>query len=154
MQVQTNSPLMTRYDKDPGRWRPFKYGCVVDVPVLETEAGENTILIMNQPFMMDRISFSVVGNTHDYQGTGLADDGQYFVEWREEQSVYQNAPILAKTAFGTEEFPLYLSAPVAFAGNKTLYFRLSSSYTRVLNPVAEYFKVQVVCHGISDWGTL
>lgn len=151
--LQTTNPLLGRYDKDPGRWRPYKYGCVIEVPVTMDESGENTIQIMNQPFIMDRVAHAIVGDTHDPDATGLAQDGQYYIEWHEEMSEYQNEPLLARPAYGTHEFPLYLSAPVAFAGNKTLTFRVTNAYTRILTPEAEIFKVDIVIHGISDWGT-
>lgn len=153
-QIRTNNPLLSIYDKDPGRWRPYKYGTLIDVPVTVNGSAENTIQILNQPFIMDRISAEIVGPVWDPDASGLANDGQYFVEWHEEQSVYQSAPLLAAAAYGTEEFPLYLSAPIAFAGNKSLTFRVTNAYTRVLTPVAETFQVQIILHGISDWGTL
>lgn len=151
--ITTRNPLLSRYDKDPGRWRPYKYGCLIDVPVTIDESGENTIQILNQPFIMDRISHAIIGPTYDPDASGLAQDGQYLISWHEEQSEYQNQPLLAIPAFGTHDFPLYLSSPVGFAGNKTLTFRVTNTYTRILTPVAETFKVQIVIHGLSDWGT-
>jgi len=141
-----------RYDRDPGRWRPYKYGCIIEVPVTEGEWGENTIQVMNQPFVWDRLTHSVIGNTNDYQATGLADDGQYFIEWREENSWYQNQPLLARNAYGTKDFPIPLTTPVGFAGNRTMTFRITNAYTRVLTPDAEIYKVEIVIHGASDWG--
>lgn len=152
-QVITNNPLLSRYDQDPGRWRPYKYGCVIDVPVTADDSGEKSINILNQPFVMDRISHSIIGPTWDPYASGLADDGQYYIQWHEEMSEYQNQPLLAKAAYGTEEFPLYLSAPIAFPGQKTLTFKVTNAYTRILTPVATIFKVQIVLHGLSDWGT-
>jgi hypothetical protein len=152
-QIKTRNPLLSKFDRDPGRYRPWKYGAIVEVPVEADESGENTIELMNQPFTMDRISHSIIGPTHDPAATGLSDDGQYFIEWREEQSQYQNEPLLAKAAYGTEAFPLYLSAPLTFPGNKTLTFRVTNAYTRVLTPISDVYKVQIVIHGIADWGT-
>jgi hypothetical protein len=152
-QIPTNSPLLSRYDRDPGRWRPYKYGCLIDVPVAADGAEEGTITIMNQPFIMDRISHIIVGDTWDPNRTGLAQDGQYYIQWKDEQSEYQNQPLLAIPAFGTEEFPLYLSMPIGFAGQKTLTFRVINAYQRRLTPEADTFRVQIVIHGASDWGT-
>lgn len=151
--IRTRHPLLSRYDQDPGRYRPWKYGCLVEVPCVADGAAEQTIQLMNQPFIMDRISTAIVGKTYDPVTTGLADDGQYFLEWREEQSQYQNEPLLAKAAYGTHEFPLYLSAPIAFAGNRTLTFRVTNAYLRVLSPPADEFTVEIVIHGLADWGT-
>lgn len=150
----TKNPLLGKFDKDPGAWRPYKYGCAIDVNVDEDEQAENSIQILNQPFIMVAITHAIVGNTADYQQSGLAQDGQYYIEWAEEQSQYQNIPLLARAAYGTSEFPIYLPAPIAFAGNKTLKFRITNAYTRVLTPPAETFKVQVIVHGISHWGEL
>lgn len=152
-QIATNNPLLSRYDRDPGRWRPYKYGCLIDVPVGADESAENTINILNQPFIMDRIAHSIAGPTWDPDASGLANDGQYYIEWHEEQSEYQNQPLLAIPAYGTKEFPLYLSSPITFPGNKVLTFRVTNAYQRVLTPEAETFKVQIVIHGLSDWGT-
>lgn len=152
-QIATNNPLLSRYDRDPGRWRPYKYGCIIDVPVGADESAENTVNILNQPFIMDRISHTIVGPTWDPDASGLANDGQYYIEWHEEQSEYQNQPLIAIAAYGTKEFPLYLSAPITFPGNKVLTFRVTNAYQRILTPEAETFKVQIVIHGVSDWGT-
>jgi hypothetical protein len=150
----TGNRLLSEFDKDPGRWRPYKYGLILDVPVDEEEAVEGDMKLLNQPFILTQITTNVVGNVSDYEGTGLADDGQYFVEWREEQSVYQNAPLLAKSAFGTETAPIPLPAPIGFAGNRVLVWRVRSAYTRVLSPDADTFKVQIIIHGVANWGEL
>jgi hypothetical protein len=144
--------LSGRYDRDPGRWRPYTYSCIVEVPVTEGQWGENTVTIMNQPFVMERINHSVIGNINDYQATGLADDGMYYVEWREENSHYQNQPLLARNAFGTKEYPIALTVPLGFAGNRTLTFRVTNAYTRLLTPDAETFSVELTLHGAADWG--
>jgi hypothetical protein len=148
----TDRQLLTRFDKDSGRWRPYKYGVNILVPVTEGQWGEGTIQILNQPFVMNRISHGVVGNTNDYAANGLADDGQYYIEWKEEITSYQNQGLVAKEAYGTRDYPLLLPAPIGFAGNKVLTFRVSSTYTRVLTPDADNFVVNIVVHGIADLG--
>src|SRR4030042_5810327 len=151
--VETRNPLLSRFDRDPGRWRPFKYGCIVEVGVVEAEFGEANIVIMNQPFIMERITHQIIGQTADPESSGLYQDGQYFLEWRDEPSQYQNQPLLANAAYGSVEFPLLLSSPVPFAGSKVLTFRITNAYTRILTPEAETFKIMVVIHGLADWGT-
>jgi hypothetical protein len=151
-QVQTQNPLLGKFDRDAGRWRPYKYGVEIAVPVIAGGQESGAIQILNQPFVMDRISPSVVGDISDPVATGLADDGQYYIEWKDEQSEYQNQPLLAKTAFGTDQFPIPLSLPIAFAGNRTLTFRVTNAYTRVLNPSATTFRVFITIHGVADWG--
>lgn len=110
------------------------------------------IRIMNQPFIMDRISHYIIGPTWDPYASGLAQDGQYYIEWKEEYSEYQNQPLIAAIAYGTVEFPLYLSSPIGFPGDKTLNFKVTNAYQRILTPVATTFKVQIVLHGVADWG--
>lgn len=150
---ELNQSLLSKYDRDPGRFRSYKYGCVIEVPVLADQHGEGTINILNQPFTMDRISHSVVGDTWNPTITGLADDGQYYIEWKDEISEYQSQPLLAKAAYGTQDFPLYLSYPIPFAGNRVLTFKVTNAYRRTLSPDADYFKVQIVIHGVADFGT-
>lgn len=145
--------LLSRFDKDPGRWRPYKYGALIDVPVLADEWGEGSLSLINQPFILLRISHTIIGNTNDYMATGLSNDGQYYIEWREENTQYQNEPLLAIAAYGTQEWPIPLPSPIAFAGQKTLTVRVTNAYLRALSPEADTFKVQIVFHGISDWGT-
>lgn len=153
-QIMTGNPLLGKFDKDPGRWRPYKYGLVLDVPVDSGEQVQGDMKLLNQPFILTQITTNVVGNTHDFLASGLADDGQYYVEWREEQSVYQSGPLLAATAYGTRDFPIPLPAPIAFSGNRVLTWTVRSAYTRVLSPDEETYKVQIVVHGIADWGTV
>jgi hypothetical protein len=151
--IETRNPLLSQFDKDPGRWRPYKYETNIDVPVQADEFGENTIQILNQPFILLRISHAVIGNTNDYHGTGLANDGQYFIEWQDDNSVYQSGPINAIAGYGTPDWPIPLPSPIAFAGNKTIKIKITNAYARTLTPEADTFKVQIVFHGIADWGT-
>lgn len=147
------NPLLGKFDKDPGRWRSYKYGVTLDVPVVANGEVEGSIVLNNQPFIIDRLTHSVVGDTHDPLTSGLADDGQYFIDWRDQISQYQNTPLLAKAAYGTEHFPIPLSVPLAYAGNVVLTFRVRNAYTRILTPEADTFQVQIAIHGVADWGT-
>lgn len=154
MNQPLRNPLLGKFDQDPGRWRPYKYGCVVEVPVTINLSGENTIEIMNQPFIMILLTHAIIGNTDDPETSGLRQDGQYLIEWREEVSNYQNQPLLAETAFGSTRYgaiPFY--QPIPFAGNKTLHFRVTNAYNRILSPQADIYRVQIVIHGVADWGT-
>lgn len=151
-QMQQQNPLLGVFDRDPGRWRPFKYGVDIDVPVGLNGVGIGEIETLNQPFIMDRITCAVVGDVTDPVTTGLADDGQYYLEWEEQQSRYQNAPLLVRSAYGSDHYPIPLSLPIAFAGNRTFKFRVTNAYARTLNPDAETFRVHVTMHGLADWG--
>lgn len=147
-------PLLGKFDEDPGRWRPYKYGVIIEVPVEADGVGEGTIQILNQPFILTRITHQIIGNTEDKEATGLYNDGQYFVEWKDELSQYQNDPLLAEAAYGSARFQsIALDCPIPFAGNKTLTFRLTNAYARVLTPESDVYNVQIVVHGIADWGS-
>jgi hypothetical protein len=153
MEVKTRRPLLGKFDLDPGAWRNYKYEGTVNVPVTANGAAETTIKILNQPFIMEKITHSIIGATWDPFGTGLAQDGQYFIEWKEEQSEYQSGPLLARSAYGMEPHWIPLSAPLVFSGNRVLTFRVTNTYTRILTPEVDTFPVQLIVHGISNWGT-
>lgn len=151
--MQTSNPLLGKFDKDPGRWRPYKYGVDIDVPILVNGSAQGTVQIYNQPLVLIQITHSIVGQTEDPQASGLYQDGQYYIEWRDEQAQYQSGPILARAGYGTEEFPIPLPQPIGYAGNRTLTFTVTNAYTRALTPPADTFRVHIVLHGIADWGT-
>lgn len=154
MAKATQYPLLGKFDEDPGRWRPYKYETTIEVPVEIDGSGEGTIQILNQPFIMTRITHQIIGNTEDGQATGLYQDGQYYIDWKDELSQYQNDPILAEAGYGSSRFQsIPLDCPIPFAGNKTLTFRVINAYTRVLSPESDIFYVQIVVHGIADWGS-
>ena len=150
--------LLSRFDADPGAWRPMSYPVTIDVP---TEAGgseSGSVTLNNQPFIFTDIGHQIMGNTGDPETSGLYQDGQYYVEWRDEQSNYMSAPVAASAAFGGGAFGynIPLSLPIAYPGTKTLTFRITNTYTRILTPTPaeEVFKVHIVVIGIADWGKL
>lgn len=148
--------LMGEFDKDPGRYRPLYYGVKIDVPISAGGVGRGSITINNQPYIMTRITTKIVGNTAQPTVSGLYQDGQYDIEWKDEQSNYQNGPIPADILFGSvaSGYIIELAFPIAFAGNKTLSFILTNQVNRAVVPQEDNFTIAVAIHGVADWGTL
>lgn len=153
------NPILGKYDIDPGQLRPQWYHCNVSVPVAADGAGISTIRINAQPYTMTRITHKILGDTSNTQ-SGLVQDGQYLVEWNDEQSTYVDGPIAADLMWGSNAsdvpgggYVMELPYPLAFPGNKSLTFRVTNLILRTLDPEADYFTVQIVLHGIGDWGT-
>ena len=156
---QTPHPLLGlvgKFDVDPGRYRPMYYGVDISVPVIQGGVGQGSITINNQPYIMTRVTHKIVGRTADPDTSGLYQDGQYYLEFKDEQSNYQNGPIPADIMFGSvvSGYVMELPFPLAFAGNKTLTFRITNVPPRALSPTQDYYTVHVAIHGIADWGTL
>ena len=149
-------PLLGRFDLDPGRWRPMYYGVEIGVPVALDGMAQGSITLNNQPFVLTKITHAIVGCTAVPDTTGLYQDGQYTIEFRDEQSNYQNMPIQADALLGSVRVGQFqdLPYPIPFAGNRTLTFRIVNRCLRVLDPVSETFQVAVVLHGVADWGEL
>ena len=105
---------------------------------------------------MTRITAKIVGNTGDPSTSGLYQDGQYDIEWKDEQSSYVDGPIAADLMWGSVEsgYVMELPFPIPFAGSKTLSFVVTNRVARVLVPEATTFEVQIALHGIGDWGEL
>lgn len=148
--------LMGKFDADPGRYRPLYYGLSITLGVASGAIGRGSVTINNQPYIMTHVLHQIVGNTNDYATTGLAQDGQYLLSFKDEQSNYQNAPIPAEMLFGSVRsgYIVPLAYPIPFAGNKTLTFELQNLYTRVLAGQLTTFTVYLAIAGVADWGEL
>jgi hypothetical protein len=155
-QQQRMLGLMGHFDKDPGRYRPLYYGVPITVAVEVGSIGRGSITINNQPYLMTHVLHQIVGNTNDYSTLGLAQDGQYLISFKDEQSNYQNAPIPADMLFGSVRsgYVNPLAYPIPFAGNKTLTFEITNMYTRLFAPEAPTFTVYIAIAGVADWGDL
>lgn len=159
---QKPNPLLSRFDLDPGKWRPLYYGVEISVGVIAGGQGIGSITVNNQPYILQRIATKIIGNTANPSVSGLYQDGQYDLSWRDEQSNYQNQQIPADLLFGSQGagagFPtgyiMELTYPIAYSGNRTLTFEITNRVTRTLVPQADYFSIYVACHGIGDWGQL
>jgi hypothetical protein len=148
------SKFFSKFEQDWGQLKPMFYGIEIDVPVIDNGQGRGTITLNNQPYLLTRITHQIVGATFDWQTTGLYQDDQYAIEFRDENSNYQNIPCIAGTIFGSARMGVYpdLPVPLAYSGNRTLSFQITNRYTRVLTPQATYFKVAITLIGVADWG--
>jgi hypothetical protein len=146
--------LLSENDLDPERWKPMLYPGVVEVPVSEGGQGRLSITTNNQPFIFTHITHGIVGCVEDPEGTGLYDDGQYYILWRDEMRAFSKDPVLASLMFGPKRQGDWQKLPYAiyYAGNHTVSFDVTNAYTRVLTPVSSTFKIQFVLKGLSDWG--
>lgn len=142
------------FDVDFARYKPMWYGLELDVPITDNGIGEGSITTNNQPFLLYRITHQIVGASWDWLTTGLEQDGQYTIEFRDEQSNFQNIALPAPTLYGPWDDPKDFAIPLAYSGNRTFKFRVINRHARVLTPSADYFKLAIVMHGVSDWGPL
>lgn len=149
-----------KFDKDPGRWLPMFYGVKISVPVIAGGRAEGSITIYNQPFVMRRVTHKIVGSTGDPATSGLYQDNQYDISWRDDNRVFQNDEIGADLMFGSAgqiaggPAVLDLPYPIPYAGNKTITFTVINSYTRVLTPTSDTFVVGICVSGVSNHGDL
>lgn len=151
-----NSPLIGKFDMDPGAWRPLYYGVEISVPVVADGVARGSITINNQPYILTRIQAKIVGDTGDSDTSGLREDGQYDILFRDEQSSYQNQSIAANLMWGwvASGYVMELPYPLPFAGSKTLSFEVTNRVARTLTPTADYYTLQICIHGIAFWGKL
>jgi len=148
--------FFAEWDLDFNQYKPMWYGVEIDVPVLLNGRGQGSISINNQPFLLYRITHAIIGPTFDWQTTGWYQDDQYSIEFRDENSNYQNIPIMSAMMFGSAREGRYMdfAIPLAYSGNKTLSFTVTNRYLRVLTPLADYYRVGITVHGVADWGPL
>jgi hypothetical protein len=157
-QKVARNALLSRFDADPGPWRPMYYPIVIPVPLEANGSEEGSVTINNQPFIWTFIGHQILGNTGDPETSGLYQDGQYLIEFKDEQSNYQSAPMAASAVFGGPavgymiDFPI----PIPFPGSKTITFRITNTYTRILtpDPAEPIFNLQIGLGGVADWGSL
>lgn len=148
-------PLMGKFDMDPGPIRPYWYGVEIDVPVTAGQSGVGSINLLNQQFICTRFNHGIVGCTGFPDTTGLNQDGQYTVQFQDEQTQYQNIPIQSELLFGSLRAgdAQWAPFPIPFAGNKTITFTVTNRCTRILTPESEHFTVQIVMAGFVRLGT-
>lgn len=153
---ENGSRLLSVDDLDPERWKPMFYSGIAEVPVEEGGLVRLAITTNNQPFIFTHIAHGIVGNVQDPETSGLYDDGQYYVLWRDEIRAFSKESILSSLLFGPKVQGDWarLPYPIYYAGNHTISFDITNAYTRTLSPVAETFDVQFVLRGLADWGQL
>jgi hypothetical protein len=152
------NPLVGRFDSDPGPWRPMYYAVEIPVPLEAGGSEIGSVTIQNQPFIWMFLAHQIMGNTADPETSGLYQDGQYDIEFKDEQSNYQAVPIPAGAAFGGPSggYQLDLPVPIGYPGAKTITFRITNRYTRILTPDPDepVFPVKMLMGGVADWGEL
>lgn len=158
VQKEQRSGLVSRFDADPGPWRPMYYPLEIEVPLEAGESEIGSVTIQNQPWIWMFLGHQIMGNTGDPETSGLYQDGQYDIEFKDEQSNYQSAPVCASGAFGGGAFgyQIELPVPIGYPGSKTITFRITNRYTRVLTPEPSepVFPIKLVLGGVADWGQL
>lgn len=155
--MNTQHPLLGKFDADPGQWRPFWYGLEIDVPCAVNGKGSGSVNLNNQPFILTRITHQIIGCIESLEEpTGLFQDGMYTIGWKDEISVYQNQPLPAELFMGSVRtgFSYEFPYPVPYAGNKTLTFEVYNRCQRTLSSQATTFKVGIVLHGVANWGVV
>ena len=150
------SKFFSNWDLDFNRYKPMWYAVEVDVPVIADRSASCSITLNNQPFLMYRLTHAIVGPTYDWQTTGWYQDDQYSIEFKDENSNYQNIPMMSALQFGSAREGRYpdFAIPLAYSGNRTLTFNVTNRYLRVLTPQSDYFRVSICVHGVADWGPL
>lgn len=158
MQRMKRAELLSRFDADPGPWRPMYYPVEIAVPTAAGQSETGSVTIANQPFIWAFIGHQIIGNTADPETSGLYQDGQYSIEFKDDLSNYQAAPVPAGAAFGGAQFGYQIEfpIPIPYPGAVTLTFRVVNHYTRILTPEPPdgKFRVKIVAGGFADWGTL
>jgi hypothetical protein len=153
--------LLSRYDADPGKWRPMFYGVEIDVGIDNGAVGQGALNLNNQPFIMTSIRHKIIGAYLELNPGGndwanwIFNNGNYSVEWKDETSNYCNGFINADLMWGRTSFGyvLDLPFPIPYGGNKTLTFRVLNRETRTpTDPNVKYFKVEICVAGVADWG--
>lgn len=155
MAQQQPNPIFGRFDLDPSRWKPLFYRVEITVGLNAGEVGVGSIPLNAQPYILTRIQHKIIGPTADPATSGLYQDGQYDLEIRDEINNYTNAPVNADLISGNPGFGYFMDLPypIPFAGTNTLTFRLTNRVQRVV-PQQTTMTVQIVTHGVADWGTI
>jgi len=153
---EESSNLLNRFDQDPGPWRPFVYSTEIDVSIADGGLGRGQITTNQQPFIFTRLSHQIIGNTGDPETSGLYQDGQYTISFKDEIANYQKEPTMADILCGSVRsgYIAWLAMPLSLAGTRTITFDIVNRVARVLSPEADYFKVMITMHGMADWGQL
>ena len=132
---------------DPSIYRMKQYVLTFQCGSAVEGKGGGSETIDNTPFVLDTITHGIAFQPDNQQ------DGNYTLQFRDDQSVYNTFPALSQTLYGS-----------VFQGNRVvplplrMFFRGSSSltmeainYTDRTGTYPEQFPIQIVFHGFERW---
>jgi hypothetical protein len=61
--MKTQNPLFSRFDQDPGRYRPMFYNLEVTIPQAAGGWGEGSVTLRNQPFILTAVRHQIIGDS-------------------------------------------------------------------------------------------
>jgi hypothetical protein len=126
-----------------GEWKIRFYAINIVVGAAADGDGENSIQLDARPFFLESIQHAVMGVDK------TAQHGDYLVTFRDDQTSYQNIPIIANCMFGNvfEGVPLPLPEPRLYRGNQSIIFSLQNLVDRTGVFIEGFFTVQMVLRG-------
>jgi hypothetical protein len=149
---------MGEKDVDPGRFRSHFEKVRIDVGIDLNAIGRGSITTVDLPFYLMRLTHQIVGPTHDWLTTGLMQDGQYSVSWKDERTVYTHGQpdnfIMPDSMWGSVRTGHQFLLPRVqyYPGRNTHSFEIRNEVARLLSPPQDLFTVEIVLHGMLDHG--
>ncbi len=138
---------------DLNKYKPKYYATTVTVDTDESGIGEGSVTFDNVPFILTHATHTILGASFDYTAIAavLKQDGQYLIDWKDDQTSFQNEPIAAEGMFGSNRIGEIIPLPVrvAYQGSKTLSVRITNLIDR--SAYGDTFKIQVVFCGFELW---
>lgn len=135
---------------DKPLWRPQFYPLTIDVPVELDAIGNGSFKIRDTRFLCKQITHMIIGADLDFDDPGpIQQDGQYFVDFKDERETWQSIPMMADAAFGSVRTGRWIQfhAPIAFAGSQAIQVNVQNAIDRTAAE-PEIFKVHFIFHGI------
>ena len=138
---------------DLNKYKPKYYAATVTVDTAEGGIGEGAVTFDNVPFILTHATHTILGASFDYTEIPavIKQDGQYSIDWKDDQTSFQNEPISAESMFGSNRIGEIIPLPVrvAYKGSKTLSVRITNLVDRTATGTT--FKVQIVFCGFELW---
>jgi len=133
---------------DPTIYRAKYYVLNIDVDAEIGGIGGGAKTIDNTPFVLDRITHGI-----SFRPDGVNQDGNYTLQFRDDQSVYNTEPALAQMLFGgvfNGNRVLDLPLRMFFQGSSTLNIDVVNYTDRTGGGVTN-FQLGIVFHGFERW---
>lgn len=136
---------------NPLKYKPKQYSVLLTCGTDLGQTASATQTLDAIPFVLDKISHQIIGNSLDIS-TPPEQDGQYRLLYRDDQTTYMDEPLNAVAAFGDAKDGRIEPLPcrVFLDGSRTLTVDMINDLDR-RGQGAEFFRVQVVFHGIELW---